>query len=67
MDSHVNAGLWFCGLFTFIGFYVICSVIYYFIELLTYEYESDIDNEILVFNEGYTEVFIIYCEDTHSA
>ena len=63
----MNASLWFCGLLTFITFYVICSVIYYFIELWPYEYENDNDSEILVFNEDYTEVFVIYCDDTHSA
>ena len=67
MYSHMDACLWVSGLFTFIAIYVICSVIYYVIDLWAVEYENDSVCEILVFNEDYTEVFIIYCDDTHIA
>ena len=68
MDGHVDTSLWFCGLLTFMAFYIVLSVIYYCIELWPYEYHND-DSEILVFNEDYTEVFIInfYYDDEHSA
>ena len=68
MDSHVDTSLWFCGLLTFMAFYIVLSVVYYFIELWPYEYDND-DSEILVFNEDYTEVFIVnfYYDDEHSA
>ena len=69
MDSHVDTSLWFCGLLTFMAFYIVLSVLYYFIELWPYEHDNNDDSEILVFNEDYTEVFIInfYYDDEHSA
>ena len=69
MDSHVDTSLWFCGLLTFMAFYIVLSVLYYFIELWPYEYDNNDDSELLVFNEDYSEVFIInfYYDDEHSA
>ena len=60
MDSHVETGVWLCGLITFIAFYKILSIIYYFIEIWPYENDNNLDDsEILVFNEDYTEIFVI--------
>ena len=68
MDGHVDTCLWISGLLTFMAFYIVLSVIYYFIELWPYEYNND-DSELLVFNEDYTEVVIInfYYDEEYSA
>ena len=61
--------IWFCGLLTFMAFYIVLSVIYYFIELWPYDNNNNDESDILVFNEDYTEVFIInfyYDDDEHS-
>ena len=66
MYSHVDACLWVSGLFTFIALYVICSVIYDIIDSWASDYENDNIDEILVFDEDYTQVFIVYCDHTHA-
>ena len=48
-------------------FYIVCNVIYELMELWTFEYNSDNVCEILIINENYTEVIIIYCDDTDIA
>ena len=60
MDSHVETGVWLCGLLTFMAFYIVLSVIYYFIEIWPYENDNNNDDsEIYVFNEDYTELYVI--------
>ena len=61
--------IWFSGLLTFMAFYIVLNVIYYFIELWPYDNNNNDESDILVFNEDYTEVFIInfyYDDDEHS-
>ena len=60
MDSHVETGVWLCGLLTFMAFYIVLSIIYYFIEIWPYENDNNNDDsEIYVFNEDYTELYVI--------
>ena len=69
MDTHADTCIWFSGLLTFMAFYIVLNVIYYFIELWPYDNNNNDESDILVFNEDYTEVFIIsfyYDDDEHS-
>ena len=67
MDGHVDTCLWFYGLLTVMIIYIVYNVIYELMELWTFEYNSDNVCEILIINENYTEVIIIYCDDTDIA
>ena len=67
MDGHVDTCLWFYGLLTVMIFYIVCNVICELMELWTFEYNNDNVCEILIINENYTEVIIIYCDDTDIA
>ena len=69
MDTLADTCIWFSGLLTFMAFYIVLNVIYYFIELWPYDNNNNDESDILVFNEDYTEVFIInfyYDDDEHS-
>ena len=66
MYGHVDACLGLPGVFTFIALFIFCGMIYYLIESWAMEHENDNINEILVFNEDYTQVIIIYCDHIHA-
>ena len=65
MDGHVDACLWSYGLLIVMIFYIVYNVTLEFIELWTFEYNDNNDiSEIVIVYDNYSEVIIIYFDDT---
>ena len=65
MDGHVDACWWSYGLLIVMIFYIVYNVTLEFIELWTFEYNDNNDiSEIVIVYDNYSEIIIIYFDDT---
>ena len=64
MDGHVDACLWSYGLLIVMIFYIAYNVTLEFIELWTFEYNENNVSEIVIVYDNFSEVIIIYFDDT---
>ena len=60
MEHHVETGVYGLVWVAFVFCYTVIALTVYFIEIWPYENDNNLDDsEILVFNEDYTEIFVI--------
>ena len=65
MDNHVHMGVWCVGWLSFVIIFTILALIYYLIDIWSYENDNDNnDSEILVFYEDNTDICILYVYDS---
>ena len=60
----MDACLWSYGLLIVMIFYIVYNVTLEFIELWTFEYNNNNINEIVIVYDNFSEVIIIYFDDT---